>query len=82
MLPVGYLGYQKNKYFPGICDATGGSAIISSTPGLCFHKNLIFLCSFLKSAAGAVLKFKSAVIAIAHVLSVSIKSLCHNNVKV
>ena len=66
---------RKHKYFPGICDATGGSAIIPPTPGLCFHKNKIFLYSLLKSAASAVLKLTSAVIAMAHVRSVSMKSL-------
>ena len=45
------------------------------TPGLCFHKSTMFLYPFLVSAAKAVLNFMSAVIAIAHVLSVSIKSL-------
>ena len=35
----------------------------------------MFLCSLLKSAAYAVLKLMSAMIAIAHVLSVSMKSL-------
>ena len=44
------------------------------TPGLCFQKNSMFLYSPLKSAANAVLKL-SAVIAIAHVLFVSMKSL-------
>ena len=38
----------------------------------------MFLYSLLKSAANAVLKFKSAVIAIAHVLFVSVKSLSVN----
>ena len=66
---------RKHKYFPGICDATGGSAIIPPTPGLCFHKNSMLLYSLLKSAALAVLKLTSAVIAIAHARSVSIKSL-------
>ena len=44
-------------------------------PGLCFHRNSMFLYSLLKSAANAVLKLMSAVIAIADVLFVSIKSL-------
>ena len=35
----------KHKYFPGICDATGGSAMIPPTPGLRFHNNLLFLHS-------------------------------------
>ena len=64
---------RKHKYFPGICDATGGSAIIPPTPNL--HKNSIFLYSLFKSAASAVLKLTSAFIAIAHVSSVSMKSL-------
>ena len=67
---------KKHKYFPGICDATGSSAIIPSLTDLGFHKNSIFLYFLLKSAASAVvLKLTSAVIAIAHVRSVSIKSL-------
>ena len=66
---------KKHKYFPSICDATGGSAIIPPTPGLCFHKNSMFLYSLLKSAASAVLMLTSAVIAIAHARSVSMKSL-------
>ena len=66
---------RKHKYFPGICDATGGSAIIPPTPRLCFHKNSMLLYSLLKSAASAVLKLTSAVIAIPHVPSVSMKSL-------
>ena len=52
---------RKYKYFPGIYDATGGSAIIPPTPGLCFHKNSMFLYSLLKSAASAVLKLTSCV---------------------
>ena len=44
-------------------------------PGFCFHKNSMFLYFLLKSAANAVLKLMSAVIAIALVLSVSLKSL-------
>ena len=64
---------KKHKYFSGICDATGGSAIIPPTPGLGFHKNSMFLHSLLKSAASAVLKFTSAATAVAHVRSVSIK---------
>ena len=39
------------------------------------HRNSTFLYSLLKSAANAVLKLMSAVIAIAHILFVSIKSL-------
>ena len=45
------------------------------SPGRCFQKNSMFLYFLLKSAANAVLKLMSAVIAIAHVLFVSIKSL-------
>ena len=44
-------------------------------PGLCFQRNSTFLYSLLKFAANAVLKLMSAVIAIAHVLFVSMKSL-------
>ena len=66
---------RKHIYLPGICDATGCSTIIPPTPGLSFHKNSIFLYSLLKSAASAVLKLSSAVIAIAHVRSVSMKLL-------
>ena len=66
---------RKHKHFPGICDATGGIAIIPPTPGLRSHKNSIFLYYLLKSAASAVLKLTSAVIGIAHVRSVSMKSL-------
>ena len=43
--------------------------------GLCFQRNSIFLHSLLKYAANAVLKLMSAVIAIAHVLFVSMKPL-------
>ena len=75
MLSISDLITGKHKYFTGICDATGGSAIIPPTPGLCFHINSIFLCRLLKSAASAVLKLTSPVIAIAHVHSVSMKSL-------
>ena len=53
----------------------GESYSHSPTPGLCFHKNRIFLYSLLKSAASAVLKLTSAVIAIAHVRCVSMKLL-------
>ena len=69
------LATRKHIYFPDICDATGGSAIIPPTPSLYFHKNSIFLYFLLKSAVSAVLKLTSAVIAIAHVRSVSMKSL-------
>ena len=48
------------------------------TPGRCFQRNSTFLYSLLKSAAKAVLKLMSAVIAIAHVLFVSMKSLSVN----
>ena len=66
---------KKHRYFPGICDAAGGKAATTPTPGLCFQRNSMFLYSLLKSAANAVLKLKSAEIAIAYVLSVSMKSL-------
>ena len=66
---------KKHRYFPGICDAAGGKAATPPIPGLCIQKNSMFLSSLLKSAANAVLKLMSAVIAIAHVLSVSMKSL-------
>ena len=66
---------RKHNFFPDICDATGGSAIIPPTLSLCFHENSIFLYFLLKSAVSAVLKLTSAVIAIAHVRSVSMKSL-------
>ena len=68
-------GHQKAQVLPCISHAAGGSATTLPTPGLCFHKNSMFLYSLLKSAAIAVLKILSAVIAIAHVLSVCIKSL-------
>ena len=61
--------------FPGIGDAAGGKAATPPIPGLCFQRNSMFLNSLLKSAANAVLKLMSAVIAIAHVLFVSMKSL-------
>ena len=66
---------KKHRYFPGICDAAGGKAATPPIPGLCFQRNSMFLYSLLKSAANAVLKLISAVFAIAHVLSVSMKSL-------
>ena len=66
---------KKHRYFPGICDAAGGKAATPPIPGLCFQGNSMFLYSLLKSAANAVLKLMSAVIAIAHVLSVSMKAL-------
>ena len=48
--------------------------------GLCFQKNSLFLYSFLKSPANAVLKLMPAVIiAIAHVLFVSMKSQSVNS---
>ena len=61
----------EHRYFPGICDAAGGKAATPPIPGLCIQKNSMFLCSLLKSAANAVLKLMSAVIAIAHVLFVT-----------
>ena len=76
MLLVSGLSYKKKqKFFPSICDATGGSAIIPPIPGLCFHKNSILLYFLLNSATSVVLKLTSAVIAIADVHSVSMKSL-------
>ena len=66
---------KKHKCFPGICEDTGGTTAAKSIPGLCFLSvylvlNSLFLSSFLKSAAKAVLKLISAVMAIAHNLSV------------
>ena len=69
---------KKHKYFPGICEATGGKAATPPIPVLCFQRNSMFLYSLLKSAANAVLNLMSAVIAIAHVLFVNIKSLSVN----
>ena len=69
---------KKHRYFPGICDAAGGKAATPPIPGLCFQRKSMFLYSLLKSAAHAVLKLISAVIAIAHVLFVSMKSLSVN----
>ena len=66
---------KNNKYFPGICEATGCKTATPPIPGLCIHRNYMFLYSLLKSAANAVLRLMSAVTAIAHVLFVSIKSL-------
>ena len=69
---------KKHRYFPGNCDAAGGKAATPPVPGLCFQRNYTFLYSLLKSAANAVLKLMSAVISIAHVLFVSMKSLSVN----
>ena len=66
---------KKHRYIPGIGDATGGKAATPPIRSLCFQKNSVFLYILLKSAAKAVLKLMSAVIAIEHVLFVSIKSL-------
>ena len=66
---------KKHRYFPGISDAAGGKAATPPIPGFCFQRNSMFLYSLLKSAANAVLKLMSAVIAIAHVLFVSMISL-------
>ena len=66
---------KKHKYFTGICDAAGGKAATPPIPGLCFQMSSMFLYSLLKSAANAVLKLMPAVIAIAHVLFVNMKSL-------
>ena len=68
---------KKHGYFPGICDGAGGKAATPPIPGLCFQRNSMFSYSLLKSAANAVLKLMSAVIAIAHVLFVCMKSLFH-----
>ena len=67
---------KKHKYLPGIWEAAGVKAATPPKPGLCFHRNSMFLYNLLKSAANAVLKFMSAVMAIAHVLLVSIKAVC------
>ena len=65
---------KKHRYFPGICDAAEGKAATPPTPVQCLQGKSTFLYSLLKSAANAVLKLMSAVIAIAHVLFVSMKS--------
>ena len=62
------LATKKHRYFPGNCEAARGKAATPPIPVLCFHRNSMFLNSLLKSAANAVLKLMSAVIAIAHVL--------------
>ena len=72
------LVFKKHKYFPGICEAAGGKAATPPIPGLCFQRNSMISYSLLKSAANAVLKLITAVIAIAHVLFVSIKLLSAN----
>ena len=69
---------KKHRYFPGICDVAGDKAATPPIPGLCFQRNSMFLYSLMKTAANAVLKLMSAVIAIANVLFVSIKSLSVN----
>ena len=69
---------KKYKYFPGICEAARGKAATPPIPGLSFERNSMFLYSLLKFAASSVLKLTSAVIAIAHALFVSIKSLSVN----
>ena len=69
---------KKHKSFPGICDAAGGKAATPPILGLCFQRNITILYSLLKFDANAVLKLIFAVIAIAHVLFVSIKSLSVN----
>ena len=56
-----------HRYFSSICDAARGKAATPPFPGLCFQRNSVFLYSLLKSAANAVLKPMSAVIALAHV---------------
>ena len=69
---------KKNNYLPGICGAAGGKAATPPIPGLCFQGKSVFLYSLLKSAANADLKLMSAVIAMVHVLFVSIKLLSVN----
>ena len=70
---------KKHGYFPVICDDSGGKAATPPIHGLCFQRSSMFLFySLLKSAANAVPKLMSAVIAIAHVLFVSMKSLSVN----
>ena len=64
---------KKHRCFPGICDAAGGKAATPPIPML--SKEFYVFISLLKSAANAVPKLMSAVIAIAHVLFVSMKSL-------
>ena len=66
---------KKHRYFHGICNAAGGKAATPPIPVLRFRWNSMFLYSLLKSAANAVLKLMFAVIAIAHILFVSMKSL-------
>ena len=70
---------KKPKDFRGICEAAGGKAATPPIPDFCFQRNSGFLYSLLKSTANAVLKLMSAVIAIAHVLFVSMKSLSINS---
>ena len=69
---------KKHKYFPGIYDAAGGKAATPTILGHCFQRNSLFLYSLLKFAAKTVLKLRSAVIAMAHVLFVSTKLLSVN----
>ena len=69
---------KKHKHFPGICEAVGGKAATAPIRGICYQTNSMILHSLLKLAAIAVLKLMSAVIAIKHFLSVSIKSLSVN----
>ena len=66
---------KKHAYFPGICEAAGGKAATPPHPGLCFQRNSMILIFLLKSAAKAVLKLMSDVIAIARVPFVSRKPL-------
>ena len=58
--------------------SAGGKAATPPIPGLCFQGNSMFLYSLLKSAANADLELMSAVIAMVHVLFVSIKLLSVN----
>ena len=66
---------KKHRYFPVSVTPPEARLLRPPTPGLFFHRNSMFLYSLLKSAANAVLKLMSAVIANAHVLFVSMKSL-------
>ena len=74
MLPIGGFGDQNTQLFSRNLWCNRGSAIIPSTPGLCFPKNSIFLNSLLESAASGVLKPTSAVFSMGHMRLLSIKS--------
>ena len=62
---------QEHKY---LGEAARGKAETPAIPVLCLQRKPMFLYSLLKSAANALLKLMSAVIAIADVLFVSLKS--------